>query len=186
MMKFSPVQILLAGIVGTTGLMYLFSRAYILLSSLALRLYMGKHDKILLELESQSADADLEIQTKKEEQEREEQEKENHFFHNDFLTEIQKANINLSLALLFSFLLMMALWFFAPDGAQSARAKMMLLLQLISCGAFLTAEITKALTSVILPVRLSRREEVLSKQNAHNYALIFIVLYTIGRWIYSL
>ena len=80
----------------------------------------------------------------------------------------------------------MALWFFAPDGAQSARAKMMLLLQLISCGAFLTAEITKALTSVILPVRLSRRKEVLSKQNAHNYAMIFIVLYTIGRWIYSL
>ncbi|MBR0282857.1 MAG: hypothetical protein IJQ81_14950 [Oscillibacter sp.] len=184
MMKFSPVQILLAGIVGTTGLMYLFSRAYILLSSLALRLYVGKNDKILLELRSKNAD--LEMQAKQEEQERAEQEKETHFFHDDFLTEIQKANINLSLALLFSFLLMMALWFFAPDGAQSARAKMMLLLQLISCGAFLTAEITKALTSVILPARLSRRKEVISKQNAHNYALIFIVLYTIGRWIYSL
>ena len=184
MMKFSPIQILLAGIVGTTGLMYLFSRAYILLSSLALRLYVGKNDKILLELRSKNAD--LEMQAKQEEQERAEQEKETHFFHDDFLTEIQKANINLSLALFFSFLLMMALWFFAPDGAQSARAKMMLLLQLISCGAFLTAEITKALTSVILPVRLSRRKEVLSKQNAHNYALIFIVLYTIGRWIYSL
>ena len=184
MMKFSPIQILLAGIVGTTGLMYLFSRAYILLSSLALRLYMGKNDKILLELRSENAD--LEMQSKQEEQEKAEQEKEKRFFHDDFLTEIQKANINLSLALLFSFLLMMALWFFAPDGAQSARAKMMLLLQLISCGAFLTAEITKALTSVILPVRLSRRKEVISKQNAHNYALIFIVLYTIGRWIYSL
>ena len=184
MMKFSPIQILLAGIVGTTGLMYLFSRAYILLSSLALRLYVGKNDKILLELTSENAG--LETQSQQEEQERAEQEKETHFFHDDFLTEIQKANINLSLALLFSFLLIMALWFFAPDGAQSARAKMMLLLQLISCGAFLTAEITKALTSVILPVRLSRRKEVLSKQNAHNYALIFIVLYTIGRWIYSL
>lgn len=184
MMKFSPIQILLAGIVGTTGLMYLFSRAYILLSSLALRLYMRKNDKILLELTSENAG--LETQSQQEEQERAEQEKETHFFHDDFLTEIQKANINLSLALLFSFLLMIALWFFAPDDAQPARAKMMLLLQLISCGAFLTAEITKALTSVILPVRLSRRKEVLSKQNAHNYALIFIVLYTVGRWIYSL
>ena len=88
MMKFSPVQILLAGIVGTTGLMYLFSRAYILLSSLALRLYMGKNDKILLELRSENAD--LEMQSKQEEQEKAEQEKEKRFFHDDFLTEIQK------------------------------------------------------------------------------------------------
>ena len=160
----SSIWILLAAMFGTVGLNFLFIRLYTLFSALSVRLYCKKEPSVSEQNTKGSA-----------------------VFHNSMLTEIQKADKNVMLALYAALALLVFLWLFGQPQMHSEYLNMTVLLMRVAGGVCVFSEVSRIVAMLLLPAGLSCRDRVLSAMKTNIRSLLCIMLlYIAGLWLYSL
>lgn len=158
-----PIKILFAAMFGTTGLNFLFTRLYAVVSALRLRYYCWKG----LPLPEQNAKA-------------------NALFHDGIRAETRNAGKNILWAFCIALGLFLFLWLFGQREMYAQYLELMVVLMRAAGIACVFSELSRIVTALSLPGEITRREIILELKSNILPLLFVMFLYVVELWLYSL
>lgn len=159
-----PIWILLATMLGTTGLNFLLIRLCAVFFALSMWFYWRK----------ESAESARNA-------------KGNAVFHDGLLAEIERASRNILYALYVALTLMLFLWLFGQQEMYGEYLNMMIFLMKTAGIVCMFSELSRIAVSLLLPVGLACRNVVISALKSKVPSLLCVMLlYGVGLWLYSL